>query len=59
LIINTDEANFEFLFLDENLPVSKNMDEIVSILLVPWYQNTRTQLFDIKSMGKYYFKYFE
>ena len=59
LIINTDEAKFELLFLDKNLPVSKNMDEIVSVLLVPWSQNTRTQLFNIKSMGKYYFKYFE
>jgi len=59
LIINTDAANFELLFLDKNLPVSPNMDEIVSVLIVPWYQNTRTQLLNIKSMGKYYFKYFE
>ena len=59
MIINTDEADFEFLFLDKNLPVSKNVDEIVSVMLVPWSQNTRTQLFNITSMGKYYFKYFK
>jgi len=56
LVIHTDEANFELLFLAKNLPVSKNMDEIVSFLLVPWFQNNRTQLFNIKSMSKYYFK---
>jgi len=52
LIINTNDATFEFIFLNEKLPVSPNMNEMVSLLIIPWFGNTRVQLFNIEKMGK-------
>ena len=57
IIINTNDATFEFLFLDEKLPVSPNINEMVSLLIIPWYANTRVQLLNIKTMGEYDFKF--
>ena len=52
IIINTIDAKFEINIINEKLPLENDDPEIVSFLLIPYKNDPKAQILDLKTMGK-------
>ena len=56
IIINTIDAKFEVNIINKNLPLENNDTDIISFLLIPYKNETTSQIIDFKTMGKIFIK---
>ena len=57
IIINTIDAKFEINIINKNLPLENNDTDIVSFLLIPYQNDPKAQIIDLKTMGKTIIKF--